>query len=141
MGKEFYYLQRTSTKTKLHSISRRNLFKEFSNNWTCASLNTIKEISEDGSILLTLQRGFNIYSTIWKGLKCRENNCYDLVMRLKKQNMIKKSEDVLRVYCMKETVWVIEDIVDGKFNSGDHMLISIISKSKKSIHKKKMDQD
>eukprot|EP00826_Nyctotherus_ovalis_P045027 TRINITY_DN4925_c0_g1_i5.p1 TRINITY_DN4925_c0_g1~~TRINITY_DN4925_c0_g1_i5.p1 ORF type:complete len:135 (+),score=9.79 TRINITY_DN4925_c0_g1_i5:185-589(+) len=134
MGKEIDCLQRIKprARTQSGSLSKPNLLKELAKNWSL--------FKEDGHILLTLRTPTSIATLICRGFKCSGNSYGDFIKHMRKDGLIKRDGDSLKVYSMQGVVWVEGNKTEGTFNSGQHILVSLNSKRKKALHKIRKSQ-
>lgn len=137
MGKEITCLKRVGVKTKTQtsSVYKPNFLKELARNWSYFDFDSVKNVTENAFILVTIRTTTSINTIVCKGFKCNGNKYSDLIKYLKKEKLIKKNEGSLKIYSMQDIAWVEEDRIDGRFNSEQHILVSINANAKKSIKK------
>eukprot|EP00826_Nyctotherus_ovalis_P010116 TRINITY_DN12690_c0_g3_i2.p1 TRINITY_DN12690_c0_g3~~TRINITY_DN12690_c0_g3_i2.p1 ORF type:complete len:143 (-),score=46.59 TRINITY_DN12690_c0_g3_i2:107-535(-) len=137
MVKEIVCLQRTGAKPKpqTRSASKPNFLKELAKDWSLFAFSSAKSITEDGFIFLTVRTPGSLYTTIFKEFKSRDNSCKDLMRQLKSKNIIKRDGENIKIYSKRESVWEEEDKAEGKFNSGQEMLVCINPRTAKTIRK------
>lgn len=106
--------------------------------WSCpTAFASLKDVTEDGSVLVVIRADGFESTTVCKGLKQVGNTYASLIKKLREDKLLPRNKSNVRFLIKTGIIWVPADEVNGEFNSGSFIMAVANSKVTKPITKVK----
>ena len=144
MGKEFHIIKKFDDPSRVpfSYIDKDSIQYIIAQNWSNPLIfPSLKDIQEDGSILVIVNTGMGESSFLCKGLKHSGNLYLDLARCLENEKIIPKGKNMVNMYVQRDFLWMPINSLENTFTTNDCILVVANLKKTKCIRKLKMKKN